>query len=148
MPIVLAGLIFQLVEMDFLWLVILLGYLTLTIWLAMKQVLFTGPIDSNKVVGAVCVFLLAGLAWTTLYMILVLFNPEAFYGLDLGPWYDIFPDLVYFSFVSLTTLGYGDIGPTAPIARFLVFMEAIVGQFYIAILVASLVGILVSSDQK
>lgn len=143
----LAGLFLEWAQMDFLWLAILLGYLTLTAWLAMKLVLFTGPIDGNKIIGAVCIFLLLGLIWATLYMMIAHFNPQAFYGLEPGAWYEIFPDLVYFSFVSLTTLGYGDIGPAAPLARFLTFMEAIVGQFYIAILVASLVGIRISNQQ-
>lgn len=68
-------------------------------------------------------------------------TPNAFNGLNATHWYETFPDLVYFSFVSLTTLGYGDIGPVAPLARFLAFMEAMLGQLYIAIVVASLVGI-------
>jgi len=60
-------------------------------------------------------------------------------------WYDNFADVAYFSFVTLTTLGYGDISPIVPIARFLVYMEAIVGVFYMAILVASLIGIRISA---
>ncbi len=143
----LAGLFLNVAGLDLLWLAILLGYLLVTAWLAMQQVLFAGPIDSNKIVGAVCIFLLLGLIWTILYMFVALLNTEAFNGLRPGPWYEIFPDLVYFSFVSLTTLGYGDIGPATPMARFLAFTEAIVGQFYIAILVASLVGIRISSQQ-
>jgi len=131
--------------MDLLWLAILLVSLILTASLATKQVLFAGPIDTNKIIGAVCIFLLVGLIWTTLCMMVALPNPDAFYGLKPGPWHDIFPDLVYFSFVSLTTLGYGDMGPAAPIARFLAYAEAITGQFYIAVLVASLVGIRISS---
>ncbi len=47
--------------------------------------------------------------------------------------------------MSLTTLGYGDITPVLPVARFLVYTEALVGQFYVAILVASLVGVRVSA---
>ena len=49
-----------------------------------------------------------------------------------------------YSFVTLTTLGYGDISPVLPLARFLVYMEAIVGVFYMAILVASLIGVRLS----
>ena len=49
-------------------------------------------------------------------------------------------EYIYFSFVTLSTLGYGDISPASEIARSLVYLEAICGQFYIAILVASLVG--------
>jgi voltage-gated potassium channel len=55
-------------------------------------------------------------------------------------WFTLFPDFIYFSFVTITTLGFGDISPTLPVARFLVYLEAIIGQFYLAILVASLVG--------
>jgi hypothetical protein len=143
-----AGLFLQWVQMDLIWLVMLLAYLIQTTWLAMKQVLFTGPVDANKIVGAVCIFLLIGLIWTTLYMIIALLNPEAFYGLEPGAWYDNFADLVYFSYVSLTTLGYGDMAPAAPIARFMAYAEAVTGQFYIAILVASLVGIRISTHRN
>jgi voltage-gated potassium channel Kch len=48
--------------------------------------------------------------------------------------------MTYFSFVTLTTLGYGDISPVTPIAKVLVILEAVVGMFYIAIIVASLIG--------
>jgi voltage-gated potassium channel Kch len=67
--------------------------------------------------------------------------PGAFNGLEQVIWYENFADVAYYSFVTLTTLGYGDISPVIPIARFLVYMEAIVGVFYMAILVASLIGI-------
>jgi voltage-gated potassium channel len=116
-----------------------------TTWLAVRQVLFTGAVDWNKIVGTICIFLLLGLIWTTLYMMIEEMIPEAFNGLTHAPWYETFPELVYFSFATLTTLGYGDIGPVAPLARFVALMEAIVGQFYIAIIVASLVGIRISS---
>ena len=53
---------------------------------------------------------------------------------------DPFWDFVYYSFVTLTTLGYGDVTPHAPFAKSLAYMEALVGQFYIAVLIASLIG--------
>ncbi len=143
-----AGHFFNGTQMEQLWLVILLCYLVLTAWLATKQVLLTGPIDSNKIVGALCIFLLMGLAWTTLYLIVAQNNPRAFHGIEPGPWYEVMPEFVYFSFVSLTTLGYGDVGPLSPIARFLAYAEAITGQFYLAVLVASLVGIRISSHNS
>ena len=70
--------------------------------------------------------------------------PGAFNGMTQAPWLDNFATAVYFSFVTITTLGYGDISPVTPLARFLVFMEAIVGVFYMAILVASLIGVRLS----
>ncbi len=48
---------------------------------------------------------------------------------------------MYFSYVSLTTLGYGDISPDTPFTRFLVYLEAIFGQLYLAIMIAGLVGV-------
>ena len=49
-------------------------------------------------------------------------------------------NFIYFSFVTLTTLGFGDLLPVSPLARFLVYMEAVPGVFYMAIVVSSLVG--------
>ena len=124
--------------------VLILFYVWAT-WLAAKQVLFSGPIDGNKIVGAIGIYLLMGLIWALLYLFIAQTIPEAFNGLEQMVWYDNFADVAYFSFVTLTTLGYGDISPIVPIARFLVYMEAIVGVFYMAILVASLIGIRISA---
>jgi voltage-gated potassium channel Kch len=110
--------------------------------------LFTGPIDWNKIVGAICIYLLMGLVWALSYLLIAQAIPNAFNGLEQLPWYNNFADAAYYSFVTLTTLGYGDISPVAPIARFLVYMEAIFGVFYMAILVASLVGISASKIQS
>lgn len=124
--------------------VMILLYVWVT-WLAAKQVLFSGPIDGNKIVGAICIYLLMGLIWALLYLFIAQTIPDAFNGLEQLVWYDNFADGHYFSFVTLTTLGYGDISPIVPIARFLVYMEAIVGVFYLTILVASLIGIRIST---
>ncbi|UCE89014.1 MAG: two pore domain potassium channel family protein [Pseudomonadota bacterium] len=134
------------VGLEFAHLGILLGFFTLTAWIAARQVLFTGPIDRNKILGAICIYLLLGLIWAVLYAMIALFTPTAFNGPAALPLYEIFPDYVYFSFVSLTTLGFGDITPVAPVTRFLVYAEALVGQFYLAILVASLVGVRISGQ--
>jgi hypothetical protein len=106
-----------------------------------KQVLFTGEIDGNKILGAICLYLLMGLIWAILFTLMQLSFAGSFQNLgDSTEWFTLFPDFIYFSFVTLTTLGFGDISPVQPVARFLVYLEAIVGQFYLAILVASLVG--------
>ena len=127
--------------------VTMLLFFVLTAGLAMRQVLFTGDVTPNKLTGAVCVFLLLGIIWTMLYTLAESLSPGAFNGLQHSEdelpyieWYEHFPDLTYFSFVTLTTLGYGDITPKLPLARFLAYLQAIVGQLYIAIMVASLVG--------
>jgi voltage-gated potassium channel Kch len=134
--------------LEYLHLLILIGFYTWATWLAARQVLFTGPIDGNKVVGAICIYLLMGLVWALSYLFIAQAIPGAFNGLEQLPWYENFSDAAYYSFVTLTTLGYGDISPVVPIARFLVYMEAIFGVFYMAILVASLIGIRTSEMQS
>jgi hypothetical protein len=90
-----------------------------------------------------------GLAWGTLYSVIEVANLGSFQASsDLA---DALRStktrqsvLVYYSFVTLTTVGYGDITPVSPAARTLAWLEAMMGQFYIAVLVAFLIGIRVS----
>ncbi len=126
---------------DQVYLLLLLNFFISSALRTAKQVLFTGDIDGNKILGAICLYLLMGLIWAVLYTLVQLSFPDSFVNIHNNhQWFTLFPDFVYFSFVTITTLGFGDISPRLPIPRFLVYMEAIVGQFYLAILVASLVG--------
>jgi voltage-gated potassium channel len=122
-------------------LLIMLSFFIWVTWQATRRVLFTGTIDGNKIVGAICIYLLLGLIWAILYVFIAEIIPGAFNGIAQAPWIENFATAIYFSFVTITTLGYGDISPAMPLARFLVFMEAIIGVFYMAILVASLIGV-------
>ncbi len=61
--------------------------------------------------------LLLGLMWAIAYLMLLHVFPDSFHGLKPGPWHENFSDAAYFSFVTLTTLGYGDILPVTPLAR-------------------------------
>lgn len=145
--VVIMSLIFESAGMHYIHLLLLLGYLIWATWLAALQVLFTGTINGHKIVGAVCIYILLGLIWALLYLLIAEAVPGAFNGLQQAPWYNNFSILSYYSFVTLTTLGYGDVTPLLPIPRFLAYMEAIVGVLYIAILVASLIGASMS-DRK
>jgi hypothetical protein len=108
---------------------------------AYRKILFEGEIDNNKIIGSITLYLLLGLIWTVLYVILVLVYPDSFNGIDMQNRQTIYSSLAYFSFVTLTTLGYGDISPANNIARFLVIMEAIAGIFYLALIVSSIVSL-------
>jgi len=142
------NIILDVIGLDFVQLFLILGFFIWTTYLAARQVLFTGTIDGNKIIGSICIYLLLGLIWTTLYLLVLEVSPNAFNGLAHASWYQNFPVVTYYSFVTLTTLGYGDISPLAPLARFLVFMEAVVGVFYMAILVASLIGVRMSAHKS
>jgi len=134
--------------MHYLPIVILIGFYLWATWLAAKNVLFCEQVDRNTIVGAICLYLLIGLIWSLLYLFIAQAVPGAFNGIAQGLWYENFSALTYYSYVTLTTLGYGDISPIAPVARFLVYMEAIVGVFYMAILVASLISIRLADKQS
>jgi hypothetical protein len=118
----------------------LLIFLIAAAWIVGENVLLTGEVDLNTIVGSVALYLLIGLIWSILYTMLLEFAPNSFAGIEPGPWYDNMATTTYFSFVTLTTLGYGDISPVKPIAEVLVILEAIVGMFYMAVIVASLIG--------
>jgi len=70
--------------------------------------------------------------------------PDSFHGLTPTTIGAQFSEFMYFSFVTITTLGYGDLIPVKPLARTVAFLEAIIGQFYVAVLVAWLVGMYLS----
>ncbi len=146
--VVAIGIILELLQLYYLHLILLFCFYLWAIFLAGKQVLFTGAVDANRIVGAICIYLLMGLIWTLMYLFIAQSIPGAFNGVEQLIWYDNFADVAYYSYVTLTTLGYGDISPVAPIARFLVYMEAVVGVFYMAVLVASLIGVGIAENKN
>lgn len=125
-------------------LVVALLFYLFTTMLAFEA-LFTGEqIDLNMIMGSICVYILVGICWSIFYFFESIIHPGAFNGIDVDISNCRFTDLLYYSYVTLSTLGYGDITPVTPIARTLAFLEALFGQFYIAILVASFVGMHIS----
>jgi len=146
--VVVIGVVLELLHLYYVHIILLFCFYLWAIWLAGRQVLFSGTVDANRIVGAICIYLLMGLIWALMYLFIAQAIPGAFNGIEQMVWYDNFADVAYYSYVTLTTLGYGDISPVAPIARFLVYMEAVVGVFYMAILVASLIGAGVSNSQE
>ena len=126
----------------------LITFLLVSISYTLRQVVFGTEVNTNRLVGAICVFLLLGVIWALGYSFLELLAPASFSGIEPGTGEGWESDWIYFSFVTLTTLGYGDITPVSATARSLVYMQAIAGQFYIAVLVAGLVGAYISDKQS
>ena len=116
-------------------------FFVISIALAVRHLFQEGPITLNRLMGGICIYILLGMCWSIIYMYLIWWQPDAFAGAVLDtPDNPVFWDMIYFSFVTLTTLGYGDITPAEPMARALAYTEAVVGQLYIAILIGTLVG--------
>jgi voltage-gated potassium channel len=100
-------------------------------------------VSSDKILGAVCGYLLIGMVFAFFYNALEEAQVLAFQTDDPG-----FHTFLYFSLVTLTTLGYGDIVPITAQAKALTSMEAVIGQFYLAVVVARLVSLHLFESQK
>jgi len=96
-------------------------------------------VTTDVIMAAVCVYLLLALFWSFAFSVLEYFQPGSFQISERTG--KAFQDFSYFSFVTLTTLGYGDIVPLTAPAKTLASVEAVMGQIYIAVLVARLVAI-------
>jgi hypothetical protein len=106
-----------------------------------RDVFAPGRVSVHRIVGAVALYLLIGVTFSGLYAIVGMLNPKAFSGLVLADDPALASRVIYFSFVTLTSVGYGDILPVHPIARSLCNVEAIIGQLYPATLLARLVSL-------
>ena len=113
-------------------------YLGLAIWLIMKEVFLASQVTLDTIFGGISIYLLIGFVWSFFYGILEIFSPDAFSQSFLLE--QSYAKTIYFSFTTLTTLGYGDIVPVQDFALVLTNMEAIIGQMYPAIFIATLVG--------
>jgi hypothetical protein len=122
--------------------------LSLLLFLAvvLGQTLRAGRVTLHRILGAVAAYLLLGILWAHAYALVAHVRPGAFSGplnLDDGP-----RAFLYFSFVTITTVGYGDVLPLHPAARSLAMLEAVTGPLYLAILVARLVSLTVGPGEE
>lgn len=113
------------------------------------QVFREGPITIHRIQGAVAEYLLLGLIWASAYELVEVLIPGAILsgGLPI-PAHSLVPSMIYYSFVTLTTVGYGDLTPAHEITRSLAIMEALTGQLFPAILIARLVSMELLSSRK
>jgi len=125
---------------------VLLLYLFI-IGLLLKRIFKTQTVTLDTIGYALCTYLLLGLIWTLFYAPLVALNPTAFSQPIVQEGSSPVAALIYFSFVTLTTLGYGDISPVSEIARALAILEALTGTLFLAVLIARLIGTY-SRDKK
>lgn len=124
-------------------------YFGLLIYSYTVQLVRVKTITLNVIFATLCLYLIVGLFWGSLYAFVYLISPGSYSGALLDNVQSGILDIFnYFSLVTLTTLGYGDITPQTPGAGALCQMEAIFGQFFIAVVVAWLVGTFVSGRHE
>jgi hypothetical protein len=117
----------------------------------LMQVFREGPVNAHRIAGSVAAYLLIGLIWGAAYLIIAEQITNAF----VWPAYMTTTDahvlqarLFYFSFITLTSVGYGDIVPVHPVAQTLAMLEALIGQLFLAILLARLVSLEIISREE
>ena len=129
-----------------------LMFTTLVIVAILSQVLTTEYVTLDTVIGAASVYVLIGLLWATIYALIEFWFPGSFHfppnfqPKGPTPLTPLMQDtiILYYSFETLTTVAYGDVLPLTPPARFFSVAEALVGQLYLAVLVARFVGLQVT----
>jgi hypothetical protein len=123
---------------------LLIGVVIIVIF---KDVMQRREVDMDAVLGACCIYLLMGIGWESVYAVIEWGIPNSF-ALPAGSpvpggttdAVSIQAELMYFSLITMTTIGYGDITPVSPPARVLSALQGVVAQLYVAIIVARLVG--------
>lgn len=110
------------------------------------EVFSAGRASFDRILGAVALYILIGAVWAEACQLVNNHIPAAYAGIAHGNTQNDRATWLYFSFVTLTTVGFGDITPVAHIAKSLAILEALLGQLYPAIVLARLVSLHVADD--
>lgn len=124
-------------------------FLALPMYLIARSIFLSQRVTADTIKGGICVYVLLGSLWTNLYEIVMVLDPLAFRfprSLSASEVTELLQtggmtELVYFSFMTLTTTGYGDITPSMALTRILASLEAIIGVMFPSIFIARLVGL-------
>ena len=128
-------------EIDF---IIPLILLVLSFYFVFKSILKSNEVDIDTVISAISGYILIGLGFGILFYILEIIRPGNFSGAEGLNYYEA----EYFSFVTMSTLGYGDFAPTSQVARSLVIITTLFGQFYMVIVMGVIVGKFIVNKKK
>jgi len=130
-------------------------FLTVTVFALVSRLFTVKRVTFDIISAAICAYLLIGVAWAYAFAIVELRHPGSFSAAlfqrptgNMAPLLASLHTFIYYSFVCLTTTGFGDILPVSEGARSLSVMESVFGQLYMAILIARLVGLQVAQSMK
>ena len=125
-------------------LVITIVWLTYAVWIIIAHLFQRRDVTADTILAAVVTYLLVAVAFGIAFEIIELRSPGSFSGLPISPGNsraELQSSIMYFSLVCITTMGFGDMVPVSNLARPLVVLEGVFGQFYLAVMIARLVGL-------
>ncbi len=123
--------------------------IAITIWGILIFMRKQKKVTSDLISGAICVYMLSGLLWGNGYSLCMIYDRGAISGISLSE--SIFAVrnlLVYFSYVTMMTIGYGDMLPASSMARALVMLQGLFGQMYLAVFVAGVIGMFLAQRDE
>jgi len=134
------------VAAEFFYHCVMVGFLGLAVAVILRDIFRKSVISGDDVIGAFCGYMLLALVWANLYTLTYLIAPNGYsvnnqIAWRMAEWHHRRALFEYLSFTTLTSLGYSDITPIGPPAYTLTWLEVMVGQFYMAVVVAQLVGL-------
>jgi len=121
--------------------------LLIAIWGIQRFMWRQKKVTRDLISGAICIYMLAGLVWSDAYILCEIFNTSSFAGID--PDDNVFAvrgALTYFSYVTMLTVGYGDVLPVSLMARSLSILQGLFGQMYLAVFIAGILGAFLSQQ--
>jgi hypothetical protein len=123
---------------------LLIPFYVLIVVVIFSFVLKSKEVTENVLYGAVAIYMLIGGLWMSIYVLIETLHPGSFMYAALGPGNPVeWMDLLYYSFATLTTLGYGDIVPVSLPAKHFAVTQAIIGVMYLAIIISRLIGLFI-----
>ncbi|MEM9596303.1 MAG: ion channel [Acidobacteriota bacterium] len=134
------------VFLDFVSLVVSIVFMTFVGWQLLREVFRPGDVNAHRLRGAIAVYIVIGFIFALIFGLVEGLAPGSFQGLGPEGFGEDLHEAVYFSFVTLTTLGFGDITPESKLAQTLVVVEAILGQLFIAVLIGRLVSLSIANS--
>ena len=120
---------------------------SITIVELFKEIFKTKIIDSYIISSAISIYVLVGIFWYLLFMFLLMIDPDSFHIRNFNPEM-VSIDMIYFSFTTLTTLGYGDITPLSYTAKMWSITEAMMGVMFLAIMISRVVSLFGSKKKN
>jgi hypothetical protein len=133
---------------DFIAYIMVLALYLYVIRLMLNHVFTAKVVTVNTIAMALCIYVLLGQVWMLFYAPRAAYDPGAFTQTIVQEGSDSGITMTYFSYVTLTTLGYGDISPVSPMARSLAILEALTGTLFLAVLISRLVGTYRSQEDR